>query len=45
MEAICLGNYLSEGSLLLLGQNTANHHLIYKAQVLKCVHGQADIRV
>lgn len=35
MKAICLCNYLSEGSLLLLGENTAYHHLIYKAQVLK----------
>lgn len=36
MKAICLCNYLSEGSLLLLEENTAYHHLIYKAQVLKC---------
>lgn len=36
MKAICFCNYLSEGSLLLLGEHTAYHHLIYKAQVLKC---------
>lgn len=45
MKAICLCNYLSEGRLLLLGEDgvkgggwggvhTAYHHLIYKAQVL-----------
>lgn len=45
MKAICLCNYLSEGSLLLLGENTAYHHLIYKAQVLKCVCGCVHVIV